>query len=231
MAASALLPSELDLGAIRARLDRLERGEWFRWSVALTLPVFLTVGLLVLAMPVGPRGAFDQGQLEIAVRGLLGVVLLYDTFAIYQQVLITRLRRQLTSQLGLIAALDLIKHPGADTEESPPLVPSSGRRLVRCHFSRELRVRTGSETAPQTGVQGRITEISEHRLDAVVPVSLKTGEVVTLEFDADGCPLSIRALVCHSRGLRYGMEFVGLSGQDAEKLRRIRLEQVAANSN
>jgi hypothetical protein len=223
MGASVLPQSDLDLGAARARLERLERGEWFRWSVALALPILLTFGLLVLSMPVTPRGSFDQGQLEIAVRSLFGVVLLYDIFAIYQQVLITRLRHQLTSQLGLIAALDLIKYPGGEADAA--VVPVERRRVVRCHFSRDLRVRTGSEGKKQAAIQGRITDINEHGLGAVIPATLKTGDVVTLEFNADGCALSLRAMVRYCRGLRYGMEFIGLSNQDAEQLRRIRLEQ------
>jgi hypothetical protein len=227
MSASVLLKSDLDLGAARVRLEQLEHGEWFRWSVALALPILLTMGLVVLSMPVGQRGLFAQGQLDIAVRGLLGLVLLYDTFAIYQQVLITRLRRQLMSQLGLIAALDLIKHPDAGTEGDAATAPQDRRRVVRCHFSHELRVKTGDGSKPEPGVLGRITDISEHGLGAVIPTSLKSGDVVTLEFAADGCKLSVRAMVRYCRGLRYGMEFIALAKADVEKLRQIRVQQLA----
>jgi hypothetical protein len=229
MSASVLPQSNLDLGATRTRLEQLERGEWFRWSVALALPVLLTLGLLVLSMPVRPRGIFDQGQLDIAVRALLGLILLYDTFAVYQQVLLTRLRHQLTSQLGLIAALDLIKYPEGEEGEEAAAVPKERRRMVRCHFGRELRVKTGHETKKEPGVQGRITDISEHGLGAVIPTSLPNGATVTLEFMADECPLSVKAVIRYSRGLRYGMEFIGLTDQDLAKLRQIRTEQLASN--
>jgi len=151
---------------------------------------------------------------------------LFDVFVIYQQVMITRLRRQLTSQLGLIAALDLIKHPQPGSVQNEEALKER-RRLVRAHFDQQLKVKSVSEAGREVVTQGRIRDITEHGIGAVVPVSLNPGDVVTLEFMADGCQLALKACIVHRRGFRYGMEFVGLAEPDENTLRRIRLEQLA----
>ena len=233
MGASAYLKSDLDLRTTHARLEQMERGEWARWGAAMAIPLFLTAGLSVLTLGGFSRDAFAQQQLEIAVRALLGLVLLFDAFVIYQQILITRLRRQLTSQLGLIAALDLIKRPGEPEREfAPEPQPASmeRRRLVRVEFDHQVKVRSTDEYGKEVTNQGRIRDMSEHGIGAVIPASFRTGDVITAEFKADGVPLALRAVVRYRRGFRYGMEFTGLTAPDAESLRRLRLKQLASGS-
>jgi hypothetical protein len=175
----------------------------------------------------------DQRQLAMMVRCLLGRVLLFDVFVVYQQVSITKLRRQLTSQLGLIAALDLIKRPQAE-----PLPPRASeqearqerRRLVRAQFDEQLKVKALTEAGRETVTQGRIRDMTEHGIGAIIPISLNPGDVITVEFLADGCLLALKASVVHRRGFRYGMEFTGLTETDEETLRRIRLQQLATQT-
>jgi hypothetical protein len=217
----------MDLQSTHAKLQQLERGEWYRWGAALTIPVVLTLGLLALSLPISMNEVIaGQKQLYLTVRGLLGLVLLFDVFVIYQQLMITRLRRQLTSQLGLIAALDLMKHPqGEPVPEDDP--QKERRRLVRAHFDQQLKVKSTSQMGKEVVSQGRIRDITEHGIGAVVPVSFNPGDEVTLEFSADGCQLALKAAIVHRRGFRYGMEFVGLTEPDEDTLRRIRLQQLA----
>jgi hypothetical protein len=218
----------MDLQSAHARLRQLERGEWYRWGAALVIPVVLTLGLLALSLPISANdGIAGQKQLEVTVRGLLGLVLLFDIFVIYQQVMITRLRRQLTSQLGLIAALDLIKHPKAEPVLSEEILKDR-RRLVRAQFDQQIKVRSTTDAGKEIVTQGRIRDITEHGIGAVVPVSLFPGDEVTLEFTAGGCQLTLKACIVHRRGFRYGMEFVGLGENDEDALRQIRLQQLAA---
>jgi hypothetical protein len=222
MSATVYLKSDLlDLRATHDRLKQLEHGEWFRWGATLAITLALTMGLLALSLPSLPGDLFDRQQLEVAVRALLGLVLLFDVFVIHQQYLITHLRRQLTSQLGLITALDLIKHPR--TESEPESVPTTERRrLVRCQLDQQLKVRVMGRRNRETIVQGRIRDMTEQGLGAVIPTPLEPGDIVTVEFSADGCPLALRAVVRHRRGFRYGLEFTGLTERDARALCKTR---------
>src|SRR5215470_12064671 len=94
---------------MQAGLERLERREWWRWAAALLIMLLLTVGVLSLSRSEVRRETFTAIQLDRAVWGLFALVLVFDGFAIYQQVLISRLRRQLTGQIGMLAALAALK--------------------------------------------------------------------------------------------------------------------------
>jgi hypothetical protein len=231
MSATVYLKSDLlDLRATHNRLEQLEHGEWFRWGATLAITLALTIGVLALSLPSVPGDLFDRQQLEVAVRGLLALVLLFDVFVIHQQYMITHLRRQLTSQLGLITALDLIKHPQTESEaESVPKTEHG--RLVRCRLDQQLKVRVIGCRNRETIVQGRIREVTAQGLEAVIPSPLKPGDIVTVEFSADGCPLALRAVVRHRRGFRYGLEFTGLTERDATTLSKIRRESVRTPEN
>jgi hypothetical protein len=228
MKSSIDLKADMDLQSAHARLQQLERGEWYRWGAALIIPIVLTMGLLALSLPISVNDSLSsQKQLELTVHGLLALVLLFDAFVVYQQVMITRLRRQLTSQLGLIAALDLIKHPKSEETQAAEAEAKDRRRLVRAHFDQQLKVRSMSASGKEVVTHGRIRDITEHGIGAVVPVALNPGDQVTLEFTADGCLLALKAAIVHRRGFRYGMEFVALAEPAQDTLRRIRLQQLA----
>lgn len=218
MAASRQMQWEMDLRATHARLTQLERGEWFRWGAVIVISLALTLGLLVLSLPAARPDSLGQDQLDLGIRGLLALVLLFDVFAIHQQVLITRLRRQLTQQLNLIVALDLLKGPARD---EPAQAPSERRTIPRSHFEQILRVTSVGGT--KVNIQGRIRDITEAGLGAVIPAPLEPGEEVTLEFTANDCHLALKAVVRYRRGIHYGFKFLGLTEASARTLREIRL--------
>lgn len=204
---SKLKDMELDLNQTQARLDRLERHEWWRWSLAFVVMLALTVGLFILSIPaVGGRGPAEQMELNIGLRALLALVLLFDVFVVHQQVLITRLRRDLATQLRVITTLEVLKKPDHDVN-SPR---EERRRVRRSGLDRRLRVNTFHEGKP-TCVYGRIRDISEDGMGAVIPCSLNTGEQVTLEFSVeDGHEGIVSAIVRHRQGFHYGFDFVSM---------------------
>ena len=65
------------------------------WATAITIMLLLTAAVFATALPAMWQGVTGLGgmQLDIAVHGLLGLVLLFSVFVVYQQVLIKRLRR------------------------------------------------------------------------------------------------------------------------------------------
>jgi len=74
-------------------LHRLEFREWWLSATAITVTLILTSGIAALAFAVSlQEEEFSAVQMKLAVRGLVGVVLLFDLYAIYQKLQIYRLR-------------------------------------------------------------------------------------------------------------------------------------------
>ncbi len=191
-----------DIAEMQARLDRLERHDWWRWALAFVVMLALTAGLFALSVPVG-RDMMDQLQVNIGVRALLALVLLFDAFVIHQQLLMKRLRRDLASQLGVITALESLKE-----FDEPSLPRTERRRARRSGLDRRLCVNSSHEGKPTT-VFGRIRDISEDGLGAVIPCSLLIGQEVTLEFGMGEMEeIEVKAVVRHRRSFHYGFGFI-----------------------
>src|SRR3984893_13027625 len=77
--------------AIGKSIGRIERREWFLWTAAVVVTLLLTLGLAsFLLREDDPLSDFPQ-----AVRGLIGLVLIFDIYTLFQQLQIHRMRRRL----------------------------------------------------------------------------------------------------------------------------------------
>src|SRR5689334_1058700 len=128
--------SVTSLQEIQAGLERLERREWWRWAAALLIMLLLTLGVFSLSLPGVGKDTFSQEQLSLTVRGLFALVLVFDFFAIYQQVQISRLRKQLAGQIGMLAALEALK-PATPEDQAGK---KERRRSQRYPFDQRLTV-------------------------------------------------------------------------------------------
>ena len=85
---------------IRKGLQRLDRKQWWMWSSAVMVILLLTIGIASFAFPSLMR--LGEGTysffLSQAVRGLIGLVLIFSVYSIYQQHLINRIRGELADQ-------------------------------------------------------------------------------------------------------------------------------------
>lgn len=81
----------------RTTLRDLERRDWWLWWSAFVVNLLLTAAVISFALRVldGGDDSFSQLNLGLAVRGLVGLVLLFNLYTFYQQILIKRFRRQL----------------------------------------------------------------------------------------------------------------------------------------
>jgi two-component system cell cycle sensor histidine kinase/response regulator CckA len=96
---------------IKVGLRQVERSEWWlSWS-AIVITLLLTTGIASFALPMLRHDEEASVRLQLAVRGLLGLVLLFDVYAIYQQVQIHRIRRRLLEREELF---QLISENAAD---------------------------------------------------------------------------------------------------------------------
>jgi two-component system, cell cycle sensor histidine kinase and response regulator CckA len=113
------------LNDMRLRLRRVERQEWFLWTTAVTITLLLTAGIVSFLLPLlraaGNSDSFFNLQNELV--GLLGVVLLFDLYTVYQQLQIHRIRRQLLDSQQVFR---LISENAADMIA---VVDTQGRRI------------------------------------------------------------------------------------------------------
>src|SRR5712692_2807659 len=92
---------------IQATLRKLDKRDWWLWSLAIVVMLLLTLAVVSLSFPglMKFEDPFFQFSLNQSVRGLVALVLLFNTYTIYQQVMIKRLRRQLSEQLDAMGHL------------------------------------------------------------------------------------------------------------------------------
>ena len=87
---------------LEQELQRIERRDWWAWIYTVFVILLLTFTIIVLTLPALRQGAetFFKIKLAEVVFGLIALVLLFNFYTIYQQVLIKRLRRQLAEKQG-----------------------------------------------------------------------------------------------------------------------------------
>ena len=125
---------------IREALARLERRDWWLWSAAVAVMLLLTVAVVSMSLPalIADPYSFFQFHLMQAVRGLVGLVLLFNVYTIYQQVLIKRLRAQLASQIEMMASLRLRANEYHKMAMVDPLTGLYNRRFAELRLAAEV---------------------------------------------------------------------------------------------
>jgi diguanylate cyclase (GGDEF)-like protein len=86
---------------ISADLHRLDKRQWWLWSTACAIMLLLTIGVASFVFPslLRSEGQTTSWGLIEAVRGLVGLVLLFNCYTVYQQVVLNRLRQQMSQQI------------------------------------------------------------------------------------------------------------------------------------
>lgn len=94
---------------IRTNMRRLQRRQWWMWSSAVLVTLLLTLGIASFAFPglLAQAEAFNSFYLNQSVRGLVGLVLLFNVYTIYQQLLINRIQRQMTEQVEAMTKMEV----------------------------------------------------------------------------------------------------------------------------
>lgn len=131
---------------IRERLQRLERKDWWLWWFTVLVMVLLTVAVATASPAArGTEGdTFTELQVSQAVRGLVGLTLLFITHMTYQRVLIKRLRRQLDEQIAIAAELELRAEVFEKLAIIDPLTGLYNRRFAEQRLAEEMARATRS---------------------------------------------------------------------------------------
>jgi PAS domain S-box-containing protein len=110
--------------AVHAGMRTIEQREWWLWSFTVLVTLLLTLGIVSFVFPMLHQGGDSQSsELPYTTRGLVGLVLLFDIYTVYQQLQIHRMRRRLTEGEELFR---LITESAADMIA---VVDANGQRL------------------------------------------------------------------------------------------------------
>jgi diguanylate cyclase (GGDEF)-like protein len=94
--------------AFREHLRKLDRRQWWLWSSTVLVLILLTVAIASFAFPalLSREQATYSFYLNQAVRSLVGIVLLFSVYLVYQQSMIIRMRNQLAGQIESLAKVE-----------------------------------------------------------------------------------------------------------------------------
>lgn len=86
---------------IRHMLRGLDRQDWWHWWNTILVVMLLVGAILAISLPtiLSDNNFASRQQLDVAVRGLLGLVLIFNVYMLYQQHILKRLRNYLSSQM------------------------------------------------------------------------------------------------------------------------------------
>lgn len=195
----------------------MERSEWWRWTAVLIISIALSVGVIALTYPHMRPAVVTETSLNTIVQGLLGLVLLFDVFAFYQQFRISKMRRHLANQIGMLSTLEVLRPPNPIEE-----IQRHNRRKAP-RFLLDARLKVTMRSNPKRQVFGRTRDLSETGLGAVIADPLESGERVILEFPTvfQDRPLAVHAVVCYRRGFHHGFELLAPEAEQSAVIRQI----------
>lgn len=125
---------------IQDQLRRLERRDWWLWCTALAVIAVLSLGFFSLALLGSPssESALPFSRLWPAALGLLGLVLLFSAYIVYQQIQIKKLRYDLAEQ---VAEGTRLQTQTVELQRRTLLDPVTGlynRQFLKQHLATEV---------------------------------------------------------------------------------------------
>jgi len=125
---------------IQLSLQRLERRDWWMWWAAIIVMLLLTLGVISFSVHEFAVHAEDffSFNLSQAIRGLVGMVLLFNVYTIYQQIVIKRLRSQIANQVGEMAQLEVQAEELYQMAVLDPLTGLHNRRFAEQRIVAEI---------------------------------------------------------------------------------------------
>jgi diguanylate cyclase (GGDEF)-like protein len=130
----------LQIEVARKHLRGLERRDWWLWWGAVTVTLLLTLAVVVVSLPEILRESDRVVQLDLnlAIHGLVALVLIFNIYTVYQQWLIKRLRTQTAKHLEILSRLRIRAEEFHELATRDPLTGLSNRRLGEERLAAEV---------------------------------------------------------------------------------------------
>ena len=170
-------PSAPHLESPSDRLRKIERREWLLWAAAVSISLLLTGGIASFLLPM-LQAAGEAGSaftLRQEVTGLLGVVLLFDLYTVYQQLQIHRIRRR------LIESEEIFRLISENAADMIAVVDAEGNRLYNS-ASYERVLGYSVEELKSTSAFAQIHPEDVAGVKAAAEETRKTGSGNTVEY-------------------------------------------------
>jgi PAS domain S-box-containing protein len=170
-------PGDVQTKEVRANFRRVEKQEWSLWAAAIIVTLLLTIGLASFLLP---NTAFHEDfhslyVLPQAIRGLVGLIFLFDLYTIYQHLLIHRIRKQLVEREELF---HLISENAADMIA---VVDMEGKRLFNS-LSYEKVIGYSPEELQSSSAFEQIHPDDREHVKKAVEEARHSGTGTTLEY-------------------------------------------------
>src|SRR6266478_9668171 len=105
------------------RVRHAERLQWWLWGCAIAVTLLLTAGMASFSYLFGESDPQFSFTLRDSIRGLVGLVFLFDLYTIYQQLEIQRIRRQLSEREELYRLIS------ENAEDLIAVIDADGHRI------------------------------------------------------------------------------------------------------
>jgi diguanylate cyclase (GGDEF)-like protein len=104
------VPPHFEPEQIREHLYHLDRRQWWLWSTTVAVILLLTLAVASFAFPamLSRDESSYSFYLNQAVRALVGLVLVFSVYLVYQQVQLTRLRHEVADQMQSLAKVETL---------------------------------------------------------------------------------------------------------------------------
>jgi diguanylate cyclase (GGDEF)-like protein len=95
---------------LRDGFKKLDRRQWWLWSTTVLVLILLTITVASFTFPplLDQWDSSHFANLGLSIRALVGIVLLFAVYAVYQQHQIVRMREQITDQIQALAKVETL---------------------------------------------------------------------------------------------------------------------------
>src|ERR1700726_648202 len=133
-------PAPLGAQQIRTNIRRIARRQWWLWSSGMMVTLLLTLGVASFAFPglLSETEAFYSINLNLAIRGLVGLVLLFNVYTVYQQLLIYRIHSRLSDQVEALGKMEVRTEEVYKLAVLDPLTGLNNRRSGEQRLAQEM---------------------------------------------------------------------------------------------
>lgn len=131
------------------QIRKVESRQWWLWASAVVVTLILTAGLLSFTFPL----LFDRGEasyeanLRLSLRALVGLVMLFNVYAFYQQWQIYRVRKQ------FFATQKIFHLIGENAEDLIAVVDAMGSRIYNSPSYERILGYTQEELKQSIGLE------------------------------------------------------------------------------